>query len=217
MNDDQLQALLRSLSHDLSGFARASIGFSQILLDSGKALDEQARKWLSLIVDQGNHAQTILSRLSVYARLFNSAPVLEACDLAELSQQAADESPVVQEAILAGLVTIERSGVLPTVTGVADHWKMVFIELIENSIIHNEGAVACEISGGPDHMTFSDNGSGVDSKYFDTIAKPLVKLTRLPLAGFGLSICAKIAEDSDGRLSFSTNEKGGLSVLFSWR
>lgn len=214
MDDTSINLLLRGIAHDLSSLTRASTGFTQILLDDDEnPLNEQTVKWLRLINDEGARAQTILSRLFVYARLFDRSPTISRCNLNDLCSEAIKESALLSAAIDEQRLVVDID-TLPKVNGVADLWPMYFTELLENAVLHNEDAVVCRIRFEHNMLSVSDNGQGIDASMMDRALEPLKKLSASSRAGLGLSICNRIAELNQTKMILVSSESEGLKVSY---
>lgn len=216
MNDPELQQLLRKISHDLSAPARSAVGFSKILLETNEGLDARAKKWLELIKNEGLYAQNVLSRLSHYAKLFDEGHVISDCDLGQILGRVMVQSPVIADAVSSGKLAVD-CGELATVKGIVPLWHILFTELLENSIVHNDEAqsIQCEISGDQRQLCFSDDGVGIKSAFFERACQPLVTLTSARTAGFGLAVCTKITSIFHGTLTLGESDSGGLSVILN--
>ena len=54
VDEEYLQKLMRTVSHDMGGTLRTAVGFSKLLLESYEnELDEKAVKWLSIFLKIG--------------------------------------------------------------------------------------------------------------------------------------------------------------------
>ena len=204
IDEQYLQKILRTINHDMSAALRSSVGFSALILSEyDDQLDDKAKKWLRLNVDQGKKTQTALVALSEYSRLYDIADESLPCDLNALAHQACNELE------LAGLqVDIKLSA---SITGHPLLWKDYFYQLIQNSHLHS-GATHCVISEQCSDseltITVEDNGTGLDEHKAAEALLPFRTLGDAPGAGLGLARAKRIAEIHNGQIKLTPAEAG---------
>lgn len=222
LDEEYLQNVLRTISHDMGGALRASVGFSTLLLDNyADSLDDKAIMWLSLIQSEGQKAQSQLSALSRYARLYSIDEAPSDCDLSELCQQAIGTLPV---SVLSSDLSLVV-GSLPVIKGFDVLWVNLFAELINNtakyawgSSMRASGKVECrifsEVTADAVTIVVEDTGVGMSAKQVAMALQPFRRVvagsdTSIG-AGMGLSIVKRIAELHQGAflLESGGNNKG---------
>jgi signal transduction histidine kinase len=114
-------------------------------------------------------------------------------------------------------------GELPTVRGDISQLSQVFQNLIQNAIKFRRGeppkvSVSARLAGSEWVFEVSDNGIGIDPRYFDRIFEIFQRLhTRgeYPGSGIGLSISKRIIERHGGRIWVESEPGKGSRFLFT--
>jgi len=219
VDEEYLQKMMRTLSHDMGGTLRVAVGFSTLLLENNKdSLDEKAVKWLSLIKEDGEKTQKKLIALSRYARLYDIADNPVDCDLTVLCKKAINNSAL-EEFYSSMSVDIED---LPIVSGYDRLWSELFVELVTNVAKHaaGEDSIRCRIyshtAEGQTVISVVDNGVGLTMKQKEIAMMPYRTIDGVSLAGvgMGLPIVKRIAELQGGKVLLDDNsqEQPGLKV-----
>ena len=218
---EALHSFAYVLAHDMKAPLRA-IGFLQEVLcedlDSGGDIEVaklQARK----IGEYAGRAIDLIDSLTSHIWL-DGAPVMKACDLAELAKAAVDNLHI---EIASSGATIEI-GALPTVTGASAEFVQLFQNLIANGIKYCRGrAPFIRITAGKDSsgrttILVSDNGIGIAAEDVGRIFEPFKRLhgqDEFLGSGLGLATCRKIVERHDGTI-WCTSEVGvGSTFTFA--
>ena len=220
IDEEYLQRLMRTVSHDMGGTLRVAVGFSKLLIDNySDDLDEKALNWLSMIKADGEKTQERLIALSRYARLYDVPDAKVECHLTDLARRAFKISAL-DERYPDFSVELED---LPSVLGYERLWIDLFAEIITNSAKYSGGApsVGCRIyaehENGELAIIVHDNGVGLTQKQIEMAMMPFrVVDNGVPGGvGMGLSIAKRIAELQGGRLHLLSSEKGieGLAVM----
>lgn len=218
VDEEYLQRLMRTVSHDMGGALRVSVGFSKLLMDNyAEELDEKALNWLAMIKADSERMQHRLIALSRYSRLYNVTDRPVPCDLGALCQRALNICAVYKSSPYFSV----RAEVLPTIMGYESLWIDLFAELIGNSIKYaGEGAdIACRIyyehENGEVAIIVRDNGSGLTDLQIDMALMPLRGVDAEAGVGMGLPIVKRIAELHGGRLRLLSRAKEieGLAAM----
>jgi light-regulated signal transduction histidine kinase (bacteriophytochrome) len=234
VDEEYLQTVLRTFSHDAGSALRAASGFSKLLAERyGDNLDEKALNWLSLIRTESEKSSKQLKSLSQYARLYNVEDVSLPCDLAKLCADAQQEVAVQQALAECPSLTVEVSE-LPTIMGNPRAWQQYFTEMLVNCIRYassvNGEPVLCRVFTEPSEkglsLVIEDSGAGLTE---EDIAKAVAPYRSLEISGqangqaeeyglsrqgMGFSIAKRIAELHGGlfRVSPRTDGVSGLRV-----
>jgi signal transduction histidine kinase len=219
IDEEYLQRLMRTISHDMGGTLRVAVGFSKLLLDNyEEELDEKALNWLSMIKSDGEQTQDKLIALSRYARLYDIPDALIPCDLNSLCDRAMKISSL--ERYPDFTVTVDK---LPIVMGYERLWIDLLSEVISNSAKYSGGApsVGCRVfyehEDGEVAVIVQDNGVGLTAKQIEQAMMPFRSVDNgIPGGvGMGLPIAKRIAELHGGRLHLLSNGKEveGLAVM----
>ena len=212
IDEEYLQHLMRTISHDMGGTLRTAVGFSKLILENGEGeLDDKTSHWLSLIREEGEKTQEKLIALSRYARLYDIPDNLSDCDLGSVCGQSIKALSLGERYPNFSLMV----GDLPVMAGYERLWEDLFYELIVNSAKFSGGSsVNCTISaeseGGELKVIVRDNGPGLSSKEVVMALQPFRTVTKgMPAGvGMGLSIVKRIAEIHDGKLQLYSIDDG---------
>lgn len=114
-------------------------------------------------------------------------------------------------------------GRLPTISGSASQLNLLFQNIISNGIKYNQSSPRIRIDAQLDHdkalchISVTDNGIGIDEKYFGHIFMPFKRLhgnENYRGAGLGLSIAKRIVEQYGGKITVeSTVNKGSTFTV----
>ncbi|MGH1485658.1 MAG: sensor histidine kinase [Cellvibrionaceae bacterium] len=219
VDEEYLQGLMRTISHDMGGTLRVAVGFSKLLLDNySDQLDEKAINWLSMIKSDGERTQEKLIALSRYARLYDIPDAKVPCDLNQLCEQAIKISALDRYPDFT--VTAEA---LPSMMGYERLWVDLLSELIVNSARYSGGApsINCRIYSeheeGEVTINVHDNGVGLTAKQIEQAVMPFRGVdSEFPEGvGMGFSIVKRIAELQGGRMQLLSNGNGieGLAIM----
>ncbi|ODS22841.1 hypothetical protein AB835_12060 [Candidatus Endobugula sertula] len=202
VDEEYLQQVMRTVSHDISSVVRAAVGFSRLIVNHySDCLDDKALGWLVLMEQEGKKAQTQLVSLSRYARLYgdidmeSEVNLKTLCDevVADCSNQYPQFSVCVED--------------LPTVMGNKELWRQYFMEMIFNSAEYSSGEcrVYTKVLADKDNrisLIIEDNGIGLDSNRLDAAVRPFRVLDPESKAnGMGLPIAKRIVELHSGVFS----------------
>ena len=229
VDEEYLQTLLRTFSHDAGSALRAASGFSKLLAEQyGDKLDEKALHWLSLIRSESESSQRQLKSLSQYARLYAVGDISSSCNLMSVYQEAQEEAAVQQALLKHPSIRFDVSPLL-TVVGNAKVWRQYFVEILVNCIRYSSPQgkpVICRVfmeeSEGHVSLIIEDDGAGLS---FDNIVKVMQPYRSLEAngnedeysavrQGMGLSIAKRIVELHGGVFSVTARPDGisGLRV-----
>lgn len=214
-----LQQFAYVASHDLKEPLRMVVNYVQLLEESYKdKLDDEARLFISFIVDGAMNMKDLIDGLLEYSRI--GAPdqkfVQTSCEevfesVVNSLQMAIDES--------GATVTHDE---LPVVNAVETQMFQLFQNLIGNAIkFRSERPAQIHVSAesGKDGWTFSvrDNGIGLESKYVNKIFiifQRLYTKDEYPGTGIGLALCKKIVEWHGGRIWIESEPNKGTTFYF---
>ncbi|MEO0444308.1 MAG: hypothetical protein AAFZ92_11325, partial [Pseudomonadota bacterium] len=129
VDETYLQQVLRTVSHDMGGALRISVGFSRLILENAKDLDNKTRDWLQMIGEDGERMQSRVAALSRYARLYDITDAMTNCNLNDLCRYAMEASRY-SDSYPDFTVQVDP---LPIVTGYERFWIDFFSELLANS------------------------------------------------------------------------------------
>jgi light-regulated signal transduction histidine kinase (bacteriophytochrome) len=204
----QLEAFSYSVSHDLRAPLRAISGFAHILSQRhGGSLDEKGRHCLNNILEASSHMARLIDDMLNYSRLGRAAIVLKPTDLQQILS--------VIERNLHGVApgTVEIASDLPLVLGDATLLSQIFTNLIDNGLKYRKSEVPPTVKvswaeeGDMVNVQVTDNGIGIDKKYFEKVFEVFQRLhsqDQFPGTGIGLSVVRKACELQDATVSLES-------------
>ena len=203
------------VSHDLKAPLRAIRSFSTFILeDYNEKLDDTGKDYFQRIVDASSRMDTLIENLLLLSRVGRKFMEVETVDLNQLLEEiVADLEPTLKKND--GKIVFHN---LPKVTIPRTWMKQLFINLIDNGLKFNKSKmptveVTCEESDTELLFKVSDNGIGVEEKYFDrlfTLFERLHTQEEYPGTGAGLAICKKIVQQFGGRIWIESQVGKGL-------
>lgn len=208
-------------SHDLQEPLRAISGYTQ-LLDSEYAdqFDAAAAEYMSFILSGTQRMQNLIQDLLTYSRAGRDSRTFSLIDCREAVEAAMGNlQPMIQQS--EATITI---GSLPNLIADGSQIVQLFQNLLSNAIKFRR-AVPLQIQiqateTGQQRWLFSisDNGIGIDPKYFDRIFKIFKRLhtqREFPGTGVGLALCQKIVEQHDGKIWLNSEPGVGTTFYFT--
>jgi PAS domain S-box-containing protein len=215
----ELETFTYSVSHDLKAPLRGIDGYSHLLLDEyGDRLDDEGRRFISVIRRSTLHMNRLIDDLLVYYRLERRPQQPGLVDLRSLIDSVLNE--FVDEA--------ERSGVIlqvavPSITCNLDAEGLALIirNLVDNalkftrSVAHPEVNIGGNTEGGTLNLWVRDNGIGFDMKQHDRIFEIFQRLHRAdeyPGTGLGLAIVRRAVDRMNGRVW--AESQAGIGATF---
>jgi signal transduction histidine kinase len=205
-------------AHDLKTPARAVGSLASMMLAQyGSRLDEEAGKELGMIVAKAEKMNELLDGMLEYCRLERHTG----------NCRQLDTNRVVEE-VLANIrppdtvkITIENK--LPVVECEQEHMMLLFKHLITNAIKFMdkpEGLIKIACTDKDDFWRFSvsDNGQGIEQKYYKKIFKLFQTLDTHDNSegiGLGLTIAKKIVEMYQGAIWVESKLGVGSTFFFA--
>ncbi|KWO88030.1 hypothetical protein WM32_09525 [Burkholderia ubonensis] len=208
-------------SHDLQEPLRAIAGPLQLLQRRYRArLDARADEFIEHAVDGASRMQALIEDLLAFSRVGRSSEPWQLTECKEALEKA-----------LANLaVAIQESGAqitddgLPAVRAISGQISVLFQNLIGNAIKFRSRDRTMQIHVGAtihdDAWVFhvTDNGIGIESRFFDHIFLIFQRLhTRrdYPGTGIGLALCKRIVEHHGGRIWVESEPGAGTTFFFT--
>ena len=216
ISNNELRELTRAAAHDLQTPLRAiGILSDWISEDYTKKADEEGQK----------HAQLLLGRTKRMTRLLNAMMHYSEMSVEDRQQGRLDLNVIVSR-IIENIkrpdnveITIENK--LPAVMGARRFAEELFENLLSNALKCMDKprgiiTIGCVEDGDFWRFNVTDNGTGIEEKYFGKIFKIFQMLSlrdQTENVGIGLSIVKKIVEMYDGRV-WVVSEPGRGSTFF---
>ena len=217
----ELDALLYSISHDLRSPLRAIDGFGQALLqESAGQLNEQSADDLKKIRVATTRMQSMIDNLLALSRAARSPMDIKPVDMCELAAKAmqrlqgAAPSRQVSFAAPPHLVVLGDEELLRIALGnlLGNAWK--FTSTRANATVE----LGTEQLDGQRVFFVRDNGVGFDAKYADRLFSPFQRLhgpDEFPGAGMGLAIARRIVRRHGGDMWFESEPDRGATFYFT--
>ena len=220
IKNKELEQFAYVASHDLQEPLRTTSSFVELLRKQYHGrLDENADRYIDYVIQSSDRMKTLIKDLLDYSRIGREKqfePVN--CNLA-LAEVLADLTKVIKEN-QAEIV----AGPLPVVNAFATELKLLFQNLISNSIKFQKPGIAPHIEifttkqTGHWHFQFRDNGIGIDKQYQQRIFIIFQRLHNRSVyegSGIGLAHCKKIVELHSGKIWVESEIGKGSTFHFT--
>lgn len=203
---DYLNAVLR---HEVLNTATAIDGYASRLLEERSDLDEEARRWIEIVIDESNEMTSVVDDVRVLLRRTCDDHELHRVDL---SRVLADEvrkltyrwpAAEVETSIPEGVV-VRADDMLPRVFG----------NLLSNAVEHNDGAtprvrVSVDRTSDAVEVEVSDDGPGIPDEELDSLFER--GCCRGNAHGLGLYLVRELVESYDGTVELVESGPDGTT------
>ncbi|MGC8896913.1 MAG: PAS domain S-box protein [Bacteroidota bacterium] len=206
------------VSHDLKEPLVSIEGYSNILREELKdKIDEKGEEFLSAIMNSARKLRTLIDDLLKLSRIGRTGGAMEDVPLKELIEEVLQEFAILIKARNAVIHVEEPLG---TVRGNRVQLSMVIQNLVSNGLKFNDKKIptihlSSEDRGTEIVLRVTDNGIGIDPKFFDRIFMIFQRLHGDDMyegTGVGLTIVKKIVEAHGG--SVWVDSKPGEGATF---
>ena len=216
----ELEQFAYIASHDLQEPLRTISSYVQLISRRyTDRLDGDAAEFMNYVVSGTGHMQTLLNDLLAYSRVGAASGNFKLTNLDAALSRATDNLKI---AIEGSNAVIEHKS-LPTVY--ADEVQMVqlFQNLIGNAIKFQCDKPPCiqvsaDLVNNEWVFRVSDNGIGIDPRYFGRIFHIFRRLHsrgKYDGTGIGLAVCKKIVERHGGRIWVESEPGKGSTFYFT--
>jgi signal transduction histidine kinase len=219
-SNKELESFSYSISHDLRSPLRAIDGFSRILTeDYGDRLDDEGRRLLGVVRDNGRKMGELVDDLLGFSRLSREPLSTAAIDMKRLVGEVLGELQVSGEKPPRLVL-----GALPPARGDATLLKQVWANLLGNATKFSgrRERPVVEVSGHEDGTEsvycVKDNGAGFDMRYYDKLFGVFQRLhseAEFSGSGVGLAIVQRIVTRHGGRVWAEGKVDEGAAFYFS--
>ena len=216
----ELEQFAYIASHDLLEPLRMISSYLEIIDKRYRdQLEKDAGEFIDYAVSGASHMKALLNDLLMYSRLGTKGRPFELTDLnISLNSALSNLMKPVEES--RAEIT---SGNLPGVYADETQIVQLFQNLIGNAIKFRGGEpprinIVSELKGNEWVIRVSDNGIGIDPKFFEKIFLIFQRLharEKYPGTGIGLSICKKIVECHGGRIWVESEPGKGSMFYFT--
>ncbi len=209
-------------SHDLQEPLRKIITFSDRLKEKDDSLNEEAKDYLSRMQKAAFRMSNYIRDLLEYSKATQQQKNYERVSLGKIVNQVIED---LSDQIKNHNATIHRDD-LPTLEVDPVQFPKAIQNLISNSIKYHRKGVSPIINITSSFLEkakkwqveVSDNGIGIDEKYFDRIFKPFERLhgkSEFEGSGIGLAICNKIIHRHNGVITAKKNLPHGTTFVIT--
>jgi signal transduction histidine kinase len=205
------------VSHDLKAPLRAIGSISQwIHTDYSDKLDDDGRKQLDLLLSRVHRMQNLIEGVLSYSRVTREKEEKDQIDLNKMVKDAIEMVAPPEKF----MITVDEN--LPTVSFGKTRILQVFQNLLSNAVKFNDKEVGeitirCADKGTVWELSVTDNGPGIEEKYFDKIFQIFQTLRsrdEFESTGIGLTIVKKIIENNGGTISVDSTP--GVETRFTF-
>jgi PAS domain S-box-containing protein len=221
--NQELEAFVYSVSHDLRSPLRVISGFCELLQEEyGERLDETGRDYLFRVTESARKMNLLIDDLLYLSRLSQQEMNLSLVNLSEIAQNAIEE---LRGSSPGRRVSVE---IAPDVTAYADARLMgvVLTNLLGNAWKFTGKTERAHIVFGSyaqDAKTVyfvKDNGAGFDGQFAEKMFLPFQRLhsdRQFEGTGIGLAIVERVVRRHGGKIWAEGEVDKGASVYFTLR
>jgi PAS domain S-box-containing protein len=216
--NEQLEAFVYSIAHDLRGPLRSVTGYSQLVVEEyAAALPQEAQRLLRRIQASSEFLDKLLLDLLAFGRAGRSQFDLETVDVAKAWESAVFQCSTEIERRDA---RIEVQGQLPKVKAHGATLGQCFANLLGNALkFSRPEAPPCVVLRGDTRGTnvrlwIQDNGIGIAPEQHERVFRVFERLNgaKYPGTGIGLSIVRKGVEGMGGKVGLESEVGQGTRV-----
>ena len=206
------------VSHDLKAPLRGiKTLVTWITEDNAGTLTPDSRQQMDLLNNRVDRMHKLIEGVLQYSRVGRAEEQVAPIDLHELLTEVVDLLAPPEP------ITVTIPERLPTIVGDRVRIQQVFQNLLSNAIKYMDkpqGRIAVTFSDQGDHWQFNvtDNGPGIEEKYFDLIFgmfKTLNARDSFESTGVGLTVVKKIVEHYGGRIWVESRVGAGSTFSFT--
>lgn len=217
----ELESFSYSISHDLRIPLRAVVGYARMLEeDHAERLDDEGRRLLQVIRDNGQRMGQLIDDLLAFSRLGRKEIAAVDIDMHELVEPLVAE---VQRGERQAAVEFEIGPLAPA-RGDRALLQQVWVNLISNAVKYSSGhaqpLIRISATAGPGENIYAvaDNGVGFDMQYYDKLFGVFQRLhgaDEFPGSGVGLAIVQRIVSRHGGRIWAEAQPDRGATFFFA--
>ena len=198
-SNKELEAFSYSVSHDLRAPFRHIVGFSELLREREKNLDQKSRHYLDTIAESAVAAGRLVDDLLNFSHLGRTELALKNVDMNKVVNEVRQSLALAAK----GRRIVWNVEELPSAWGDATLLRQVWHNLVENAVKYTRPKEEAVISirgwreGEETIYAIGDNGVGFDMAYIDKLFGVFQRLQRVEDfegTGIGLALSRRVIE-----------------------
>ncbi len=205
-------------AHDLRAPLRAIGSLAGMIVEDYKdRLDEQGQKKLNLLIQRTERMSELINGILKYSEVGRFSNVKEQVDLNQVVEEVISSISPPEN------IEIKVENKLPTIISEKTRLLQLFHNLLSNAIKYTDkpqGLIKIGCVEENDFWKFyvSDNGAGIEEKYYEKIFKIFQTLSRrdeVESTGIGLTMVKKIIEMCNGQIWVESKLGHGSTFFFT--
>ncbi|MGE0267079.1 MAG: ATP-binding protein [Candidatus Omnitrophota bacterium] len=217
-SNQDLEEFAYVTSHDLKAPLRGIASLAEWLASDYKdKIDAAGQEQLGLLLKRVRRMHHLIDAILQYSKIGRTKEEKTEVDLAKVVKDVVDSLGV------PGHIVVGIDSHLPVITTQAVQIEQVFQNLLSNAVRYcdkpkGEINIRCEEAGAFWTFSISDNGPGIEEKYYDKIFKIFQTLganEETGSTGVGLAIVKKIIDRSGGRVWIESKLGHGTTFYFN--
>ncbi len=218
--NSEMEQFVHAAAHDLKEPLRTITSYVQLLeMTDPQFLQGEAQDYIRFVVEGTHRLQQLIDDLLSYTRLNAQVQPPQPVDMAKIFQETLSNL----ESVIREQKAEVTSGDLPVIYAHHAHMVLLLQNLISNGLKFRRKdppKIHVRARRGVEGWIFSvsDNGIGIDSRYFEKLFVVFQRLNTAdayPGTGIGLALCRKIIEQKNGKIWLESEVGKGTTFYFT--